>query len=106
MLDRQSKSAFLTKMVQNITDRGPTSYLFRFTSSVIDTTMGPGHNSLTNNKLPAAYSAWMIARFIINVILPNDVVAFCLAGRCISYIFSSKYFHSRCVYKRGTTDGM
>lgn len=81
VLHKQSQTAFLTTWVENVKLRGPKSKMFRFTSYLIDTTMGNGHNALqSTGELPSAYSAWILARFGINVILPNDVFAFCMAA--------------------------
>ena len=79
MLDQQSKTQWMTKWVESVQKR-PGSFIHRALSSVIDTTMGTGHNSLSDPKLPPEYSAWIVARFIINVVLPNDVFAFVLAA--------------------------
>jgi phosphatidylethanolamine N-methyltransferase len=80
MLYSQSKSEFLTKWVKSVQAKGTNHWLNKIVSSVIDTTMGDGHNSLQDPKLPPEYSAWILARFVINVVLPNDVWAFCLAA--------------------------
>lgn len=80
MLYSQSKSEFLTNWVKAVQAKGTNHWLNKIVSSVIDTTMGDGHNSLQDPKLPPEYSAWILARFVINVVLPNDVWAFCLAA--------------------------
>lgn len=84
MLDQQSKNAFLTRWVQSVQNK-PNSAVHSALSSVIDTTMGSGHNSLADPLLPPEYSAWILARFVINVVLPNDVFAFCLAAARFTY---------------------
>lgn len=79
ILDYQSKTEFITTWVTAV-QQAEGSVMHKFLSWLIDSTLGEGHNSLTNSKLPPAYSAWMVFRFLVNIILPNDVVAFCLVA--------------------------
>ena len=86
LLNRQSHDSTLTKWIGAIKMRKPASMTWwrRFERSTVGalvkgaTTNGEDFDVLGDRSVPAAFSAWVALRSIINIVEVNDVVAFIL----------------------------
>ena len=74
LLRRQSRTQFLTRFVESLKRRGESSWQYRLVRKSLRGTLRVD----AINTLPPPFCAWILARYIINIILPSDVLAFSL----------------------------
>lgn len=74
LLDAQSKDALITRWVERM--RASNSLLYRLFRRMFKHTLREWDGDV--KELPVEFEAWLLFRYLANVVLPNDVLAFVL----------------------------